>query len=52
MIYHYTLKFKGSINRTFKFDVRDTDNPLDWEDGVYNDLNQYVCEKSDGYLYC
>jgi hypothetical protein len=51
MIYHYTLKFKGSINRTFKFDVRDTHNPLDWEEGIYNDLHEYVTEKSDGYLY-
>ena len=42
MIYHYTLKFKGSINRTFKFDVRDI---------IYNDLHEYVTEKSDGYLY-
>ena len=51
MIYHYTLKFKGSINRTFKFDVRDTNNPLEWEEGIYNDLHEYVTEKSDGYLY-
>ena len=51
MVYHYTLKFKGSINRTFKFDVYDTSNPLDWDEGRYNDLDKYIEQKSDGYLY-
>lgn len=51
MVYHYKIKFRGYIDRTFRFDVYDTYNPLDWEEGRYNDMDKYVQKKSDGFLY-
>lgn len=51
MVYHYKLQFTGSINRTFQFDVRETSNYIDWDNGVYDDMSKYITEKSDGYLY-
>lgn len=43
MVIQYTLKFKGDINRTFKFEVHCDE----WG----NDMLRYVEEKPDGYLY-
>lgn len=50
MTYQYTLKFSGAISRTFQFDVHDTDR-WEWDAGRYSDLDKYIAERSDGYLY-
>lgn len=37
----YTIKFEGSIRRTFNFETQD----------YRSDLDDFITEKSDGYLY-